>query len=75
MDPACIPADPCATAGKEPVNQDTAIWGSKYPWILSSHGRGEALLCRMVLSDCCAEIQGHTVPLVLALACLAMCKY
>lgn len=33
--PSCIPADPCAT-GKQPVGQDTRIWGSKCPWILTS---------------------------------------
>lgn len=29
-----IPADPCASAGRQPVGQDTRIWGSGYPWIL-----------------------------------------
>lgn len=29
VDPACIPAEPCATAGKQPMGQDPRIWGSE----------------------------------------------
>lgn len=85
MDPACIPADPCATAGKQPGGQETRIWGSGYPWVPTSCGPGEPLHCQMEipfqflsnlpLLSLCSEIQGHTVPLVLAMACLGLCKY